>query len=97
MDRDQLLARISIDPKACFGGPHPLSLSPFGRGGDEEWGSWTRCFSPARGVEHTWRIVYYLDSDAIVILEVFAKKSRETPQEVIETCKARLKRYQDLK
>ena len=47
--------------------------------------------------DHTWRIVYYLDSDAIVILDVFAKKSRETPDEVIETCKRRLKRYQDLK
>lgn len=46
--------------------------------------------------DHTWRIVYYLDSDAIVILDVFAKKSRETPREVIETCKLRLKRYQDL-
>jgi phage-related protein len=46
--------------------------------------------------DHTWRILYYLDADAIVILEVFAKKSRETPQEVIETCKLRLKRYQDL-
>jgi len=46
---------------------------------------------------HTWRIVYYLDSDAIVILDVFAKKSRETPHEVIETCQRRLKRYQDLK
>ena len=47
--------------------------------------------------DHTWRIVYYLDSDAIVILDVFAKKSRETPDEVIETCKRRLTRYQDLK
>jgi phage-related protein len=40
--------------------------------------------------------VLCLDADAIVILEAFAKKSRETPQEVIETCKLRLKRYQDL-
>jgi len=46
--------------------------------------------------DHTWRILYYLDADALVILEVFVKKSRETPQEVIETCKLRLKRYQDL-
>src|SRR5699024_541768 len=41
----------------------------------------------------TWRIVYYIDEDAIVILEVFAKKSQKTPQKVIDTCKQRLARY----
>lgn len=40
-----------------------------------------------------WRIIYRTDPDAIVILEVFAKKDRKTPQLVIDTCKARLKRY----
>lgn len=40
-----------------------------------------------------WRIVHRIDPDAIVILEVFAKKDRKTPQLVIDTCKARLKRY----
>jgi len=46
---------------------------------------------------HTWRIVYYLDTEAIVILEVFAKQTRATPQQVIDICKLRLKRYQGLK
>ena len=46
---------------------------------------------------HTWRIVYRIDTDAIVILEVFAKNSRETPQSVIDACKARLKQYDSLK
>jgi phage-related protein len=41
----------------------------------------------------TWRIVYRLDEDAVVILEVFAKKTGQTPKHVIDTCKARLKRY----
>jgi len=41
----------------------------------------------------TWRIVYFIDDDAIVILEVFAKKTQKTPQEVIEVCKKRLARY----
>jgi phage-related protein len=41
----------------------------------------------------TWRIVYRIDSDAIVILEVFEKKSQKTPKPVIEACKARIKRY----
>jgi hypothetical protein len=42
-----------------------------------------------------WRIMYRIDADAIVILEVFRKKSPETPKPVIDVCKARLKRYED--
>lgn len=41
----------------------------------------------------TWRIMYRLDSDAVVIAEVFAKKTQKTPADVIWRCKARLKRY----
>jgi phage-related protein len=41
----------------------------------------------------TWRIVYRTDSDAIVILEVFEKKTSRTPKKVIDTCKARIKDY----
>lgn len=41
----------------------------------------------------TWRIVYFVDVSAIVILEVFAKTTGQTPQAVIDVCKARLKRY----
>jgi phage-related protein len=41
----------------------------------------------------TWRIVYRLDADAIVILEIFSKKSRATPKTVIDACKMRLKDY----
>jgi phage-related protein len=41
----------------------------------------------------TWRIVYWIDQDAIVILDVFSKKDRRTPQLVIDTCKQRLTRY----
>jgi phage-related protein len=41
----------------------------------------------------SWRIVCFLDTDAIVILEVFAKKSRATPIEVIATCQDRLAAY----
>jgi len=40
-----------------------------------------------------WRIPYRIDSDAIVILEVFEKKTKKTPDRVIETCKKRLKQY----
>jgi phage-related protein len=41
----------------------------------------------------TWRIVYRADSDAIVIAEVFAKKTPRTPQVVLDTCRRRLEEY----
>jgi phage-related protein len=41
----------------------------------------------------TWRIIYRIDSDAIVILEVFSKKSTQTPRSVIDACKRRIKEY----
>jgi phage-related protein len=44
---------------------------------------------------NTWRIVYRVDKDAIVILEVFAKKDQKTPQLVIDTYKGRIKRYDE--
>jgi phage-related protein len=44
-------------------------------------------------VNKTWRIIYHIDVDAIVVLEVFAKKSQKTPTEVIETCQRRLSYY----
>jgi phage-related protein len=42
----------------------------------------------------TWRIAYYLDANAVVILEVFQKKSRTTPKHVIEVAQRRLRAYQ---
>ena len=42
----------------------------------------------------TWRLVYRLDPDAIVILEVFEKKTSKTPKAVIGTCQQRLKAYE---
>lgn len=32
----------------------------------------------------TWRIIYRIDEDAIIILEVFKKKTRQTPPKVID-------------
>lgn len=37
-----------------------------------------------------WRIVYRVDHDVIVIVEVFEKKARKTPQSVIDACRRRL-------
>lgn len=43
----------------------------------------------------SWRIVYRIDPDAIVVAEVFAKKTGGTPKRIIEVCKARLREYDD--
>jgi phage-related protein len=43
----------------------------------------------------TWRIIYRVDPDAVVILEVFSKKTPQTPKQVIQVCKERLKDYDD--
>ncbi|REL37966.1 type II toxin-antitoxin system RelE/ParE family toxin [Rhodohalobacter sp. SW132] len=45
------------------------------------------------GKNKTWRIIYFIDDDAIVILEVFAKKTQKTPMKVIDVCKKRLSHY----
>jgi len=40
-----------------------------------------------------WRIMYFVDTDAIVVLEVFKKKTQTTPKTVIEASKNRLGDY----
>jgi phage-related protein len=42
-----------------------------------------------------WRLIYRIDDDAIVLVEVFKKKTPKTPKPIIEVCKARLKDYDD--
>ncbi len=42
-----------------------------------------------------WRIIYRVDPDAIVIAEVFAKKTPKTPAAVLDACRRRLKEYDD--
>ncbi len=39
----------------------------------------------------TWRLVYRADSDAVVIVDVFAKKTQRTPGPVVEACRRRLR------
>jgi phage-related protein len=43
----------------------------------------------------TWRILYRVDSDAIIVLEVFSKKTRSTPKRIIDICRKRLRAYDD--
>jgi phage-related protein len=46
-----------------------------------------------KDVNSTWRVVYKIDDDAIIILEVFSKKTRATPKKVIDACQRRIKDY----
>jgi phage-related protein len=57
-----------------------------------------RCHELRIRDEHAnWRIIYRADPDAIVILEVFAKKTQTTPDIVIKHCNDRLRRYDSLR
>ena len=42
----------------------------------------------------SWRIVYRIDEDAIVILEVFSKKTGKTPKSIIDIYRTRLREYE---
>jgi len=46
--------------------------------------------------DHTWRIVYHIARDAVVILDVFSKKTPATPPTVITECRRRLEAFQML-
>ena len=46
-----------------------------------------------RDENRNWRIVYRVDADAIVIAEVFAKTTRQTPKQVIDACRRRFRDY----
>lgn len=41
----------------------------------------------------TWRIIYRIYRDAILILEVFSKKTGKTPKSIINICKERVRQY----
>ena len=41
----------------------------------------------------TWRVVYRIDTDAIVIADVFQKTTAQTPTGVLEDCRRRLRLY----
>ena len=41
----------------------------------------------------SWRIIYRLDSDSILILDIFAKKTRRIPKSVLDSCRLRMAEY----
>ncbi|WP_394368079.1 type II toxin-antitoxin system RelE/ParE family toxin [Leptolyngbya boryana] len=46
-----------------------------------------------RDIDKSWRIIYRMDEDAILIIEVFNKTTRTTPDQIIENCQKRLSKY----
>ncbi len=40
-----------------------------------------------------WRIVYHVDADAVVVLDVFSKKTAAIPDEIVMNCRRRLAAY----
>ena len=41
----------------------------------------------------TWRIMYHVDADCVVILGVYEKKTQKTPRSVIDVCGRRLRKF----
>ena len=41
----------------------------------------------------TWRLIYRIDEDAILVVEVFAKKTQATPKRILNDCQRRLRLY----
>ena len=79
-----LLRRLQRGEKLSM--PHSRPMPGLGR----------RCHElRIRDASINWRVVYRIDQDAIVILDVFGKKTQTTPQVVIENCRKRLKEYDD--
>ena len=46
--------------------------------------------------DQTWRIMYRVDDDAIIVLDVFSKKASQTPRGIIEACRRRLAAYDSI-
>ncbi len=43
-----------------------------------------------------WRLIYRIDPDAIIIADVFKKKTQQTPKQIIDDSKRRLKMYDQI-
>ena len=48
-----------------------------------------------RDDQHNWRIMYRVDADAVLVIDVYDKKTRKIPDAVIDRCKKRLRNYDD--
>ena len=50
-----------------------------------------------KDVRNDWRVICRMDADAVIILDVFAKTTRKTPDKVVADCRRRLRMYEDAK
>jgi phage-related protein len=67
-----------------LGMPHSRPMPSIGRG----------CHQlRVRDEDKNWRIIYRIDADAIVIVDVFQKTTPKKPKKVIDTCRRRLAIY----
>jgi phage-related protein len=41
----------------------------------------------------TWRIIYRTDQEEILVVDVFAKKTQQTPRQVLDICRRRLREW----
>lgn len=82
IEAGELLRRLQQRERLDF--PHSRPMQTIGRGCHE---------LRIPDTNRSWRIVYRIDFDAIVIAEVFAKTTRTTPAHVIETARRRLRDY----
>jgi len=44
-------------------------------------------------VDNIWRVIYRIDPETILVVDVFDKKTEKTPRRVIAVCKERLALY----
>ncbi len=78
-----MLLRL-IQEGASLGMPHSRPMPSIG----------SHCHElRVRDQGQNWRIIYRLDSDAIVIAEVFAKTTKQTPIQAVNSCQRRLRQY----
>jgi len=81
-----LLRRLQEGEKLSL--PHSRPMPKIGKGCHE---------LQVNDKNKTWRLFCFIDSEAIVILEVGEKKTRKTSQATIEACQKRLKSYEETK
>jgi phage-related protein len=46
-----------------------------------------------RGGDGNWRVMYHIADDAVVVLDVFSKKTGTTPKTLLDACRQRLEMY----
>jgi phage-related protein len=82
LEAGSMLRRLQGGEK--LGMPHSRPMPSIGR----------RCHGlRVVDVGKTWRVIYRLDGDAIVIADVFQKTTQATPSRVIADCQRRLALY----